>query len=140
MQCHEYRWLQSRRPEVYLWMKKRAQRRKCGKISFFDLLKTPTKHSKCKIRFFSFEMINCCLLKQKHSVCIYYTKQNLIHRAIQPYKNIWSGPYNQKVRRGSEIITNFGTQCNTSRNVLTCNMQPMQQRSRIHARLSRTHK
>jgi hypothetical protein len=61
--------------------------------------------------FFFFQMISCCLLKLKHSVLNYYTKQNPIHRAIQPYKNIWSGPYNQKVSRGSEIITNFGTQC-----------------------------
>jgi hypothetical protein len=26
-------------------------------------------------------------------------------------KNIWSGPFDQKVSMGSEIITNFGTQC-----------------------------
>jgi hypothetical protein len=60
---------------------------------------------------FFFEILNCCPLKQKQSVLYFFTKQNPIHRAIRPYKNIWSGPYNQKVSRGSEIITNFGTQC-----------------------------
>jgi hypothetical protein len=57
------------------------------------------------------EKISCCLQKQKQSAVNYYTKQNPIHNAFQPLKNIWFRSYKQKVSRGSEIITNFGTQC-----------------------------